>query len=49
MDAHGFDVEQGEMGARERVRFEFAQPLSTPDEVRRAMVELVRATRALGQ
>ena len=49
VDAHGFDLEEGEVGARERVRFEFAQPLSTPDEVRRAMVELVRATRALGQ
>ena len=49
VDAHGFDVEQGEAGARERVRFEFAQPLSTPEQVRRAMVELVRATRALGQ
>ena len=49
VDAHGFDVEQGEAGARERVRFEFAQPLSTPEQVRRAMVELVRATRAPGR
>jgi putative heme iron utilization protein len=45
---HGFDVEQGEAGARERVRFEFARPLSTPEQVRHAMVELVRATRAMG-
>jgi len=49
VDAHGFDVEQGEVGGRERVRFEFARPLSTPEQVRRAMVELVRAARAVGQ
>lgn len=45
VDAHGFDVEQGAAGARERVRFDFGQALSTPDEVRRAMVALVRAAR----
>jgi putative heme iron utilization protein len=46
VDAHGFDVEQGAAGARGRVRFDFAQALSTPDEVRRAMVALVRAARS---
>ena len=46
VDAHGFDVEQGEAN-RERVRFEFAEPLSTPEQVRLAMIELVGAARAV--
>ena len=45
VDAWGFDVEQG---AHERVRFDFERPVSTTDEVRRAMVALVRAARASG-
>ncbi len=45
VDRFGFDVEQGLPGALERVRFDFDQPLSTTDEVRRAMVSLVRAAR----
>jgi hypothetical protein len=43
VDAFGFDVLQGPADARERVRFEFARPLYTPDEVRRAMIELVKS------
>jgi putative heme iron utilization protein len=43
VDRFGFDVEHGD---RERVRFDFEQPLSTTDEVRRAMVSMVRAARA---
>jgi putative heme iron utilization protein len=46
VDAFGFDVLQGAAGARERVRFDFAQPLSTPDEVRRAMIGLVKTAKA---
>ena len=42
VDRFGFDVEHGD---HERVRFDFEQPLSTTDEVRRAMVALVRAAR----
>jgi len=45
VDAFGFDVEQGPEGSRERVRFDFTEPLSTPDEVRRALVELVKVAR----
>jgi len=44
-----FDVEQGEMAPASGCGSNSRKPLSTPDEVRRAMVELVRATRALGQ
>ena len=39
IDSFGFDVEQG--AGEERVRFDFAEPLSTPDQVRRALVALV--------
>ena len=45
VDAYGFDVETAE----ELVRFDFAQPLSTPDEVRRALVSMVKAARAAPQ
>jgi heme iron utilization protein len=45
VDAYGFDVET----AHELVRFDFAQPLSTPDEVRRALVSMVKAARAAAQ
>jgi hypothetical protein len=45
VDAFGFDVLQGPAGARERVRFEFGRPISTPDEARRAMVELVKSAK----
>ena len=45
VDAFGFDVEQGPEGSRERVRFDFAAPLSTPDEVRRALVVMVKEAR----
>ena len=44
IDTHGFDVEAA---AQERVRFDFTHPLSTADEVRKAMVALVRAARAV--
>ena len=43
VDSFGFDVEQGD-GAR--ARFDFEQPLTSTDEVRRAMVSLVRTARA---
>lgn len=48
VDAFGFDVEHGahEHGAHQRVRFDFPDPVSTPNEVRRAMVALVQAARA---
>ncbi len=46
VDAHGFDVEQGPAERREQVRFDFARPLATADEVRGAMVSLVKAARA---
>jgi heme iron utilization protein len=45
VDQYGFEVET----ARELVRFDFAQPLSTPDEVRRALVGMVKAARAAAQ
>ncbi len=46
VDTFGFDVEQGPAEARERVRFDFDEPLATPDEVRRALVAMSAAARA---
>ena len=46
VDCFGFDVEQGATGERERVRFDFAPPLSTAEEVRRAMVDLVKTAKS---
>jgi putative heme iron utilization protein len=46
VDAFGFDVQQGAAGARSRVRFEFAEPISTPDDARRAIIQLVKAAKA---
>ena len=43
VDVFGFDVEQEQGG---RVRFDFAQPAFTTDEVRRALVSMVRAAKA---
>lgn len=45
VDSYGFDVET----AGELVRFDFAQAWSTPDEVRRALVGMVKAARAAAQ
>ena len=47
VDGWGFEVEQGADGERQRVRFDFdaPEPLSTPDEVRRALVEMVKTAR----
>jgi heme iron utilization protein len=53
VDAFGFEVElkgerEGDLKG-ELLRFDFAQPLSTPDEVRRALVAMVKAARAAAQ
>ncbi|HEX3698872.1 MAG TPA: DUF2470 domain-containing protein [Polyangia bacterium] len=42
VDAHGLDVET----ASDRLRFEFPDPVSTPEEVRRAVIALLRRARA---
>jgi putative heme iron utilization protein len=45
VDSYGFDVET----PRELVRFDFERALATPDEVRRALVAMVKAARSAAQ
>jgi putative heme iron utilization protein len=45
VDSFGFEVEE----ASGLLRFDFPQPLSTPDEVRKALVAMVKAARAAAQ
>jgi putative heme iron utilization protein len=45
VDSFGFEVQQ----ADEFLRFDFAQPLSTPDEVRQALVAMVKIARGAKQ
>jgi putative heme iron utilization protein len=46
VDRYGFDLTVATPSGEQKARVGFATPVATPDEVRRAMVALVKAARA---
>ena len=47
VDSHGFDMVATEQGNHRHYRIDFDSPVATPDEVRAAMIELVRRGREM--
>jgi putative heme iron utilization protein len=47
VDSHGFDMVATEQGNHRHYRIDFDSPVATTDEVRAAMIELVRRAREM--